>query len=126
MVNTLIVEDNHYFRQSFRKILNERFPEMDIVEAGNAREAIDICARGCQEMVFLDINLPLGNGLDVCRTIRNDHPGTVIFILTNYDLPEYRQAAYRHGANHFIPKDARQEEVFSLVETEMQKKRGSA
>jgi DNA-binding NarL/FixJ family response regulator len=121
MVDTLIVEDNHYFRQSFRKILHERFPEMDITEAGDAREAIDFCSRTGPEFVFLDINLPLGNGLDVCRSIRNDYPGTVIFILTNYDLPEYRQAALRNGADHFISKDTHQDVIFSLVEREMRK-----
>lgn len=52
----------------------------------------------------MDINLPGENGLELTRKIKATHPETTIIILTSYDLPEYRQAAYEHGANSFLVK----------------------
>jgi DNA-binding NarL/FixJ family response regulator len=60
---------------------------------------------------FMDINLPGENGLELTRKIKATHPETPITILTSYDLPEYRQAAYEYGANSFLVKGS-----FTLAE----------
>lgn len=57
-------------------------------------------------LVFMDINLPGENGLDLTRKIKQSFPKTVVVILTNYDLPEYRETAYRYGANYFLSKSS--------------------
>jgi YesN/AraC family two-component response regulator len=121
MIATLLVEDNLFFRQSIKWILKERFPLLDISEAGDGLEALEYCHQTSPDLVFLDINLPKLNGLELCKSIREEYPATVIIILTNYDIPEYRQAAMKNGADHFLLKDLRQEEVLSLVALELGK-----
>jgi YesN/AraC family two-component response regulator len=121
MITTLLVEDNLFFRQSIRWILKERFPLLDISEAGDGLEALEYCHQTSPDLVFLDINLPKLNGLELCKSIREEYPATVIIILTNYDIPEYRQVAMKNGADHFLLKDLRQEEILSLVALELGK-----
>jgi DNA-binding NarL/FixJ family response regulator len=55
-------------------------------------------------MIFMDINLPGENGLEATRKIKARHEHTLIVILTGHDIPEYRQQAFRNGADYFISK----------------------
>jgi DNA-binding NarL/FixJ family response regulator len=119
MVTALLVEDNEFFRRSFKKILNDRFPLLWIVESGTCREALRLCLECLPDLVFADINLPDGNGLDLSRTLRQQYPNVTILILTSYDLPEYRQAAFANGINYFFPKDSSHEVILSMVKTEL-------
>jgi DNA-binding NarL/FixJ family response regulator len=119
MVTALLVEDNEFFRKSFKKILNDRFPLLMVFEAGTCREALEMCLECFPDLVFADINLPDGNGLGLSRTLRSQYPKIIILVLTNYDLPEYRQAAEANGANYFFHKDSNHEVILSMVESEL-------
>lgn len=115
---TLIVEDNVSFRQTLLEILAARFPFMSIEEAGEGEEALQKINLLVPDLIFMDIKLPGENGLHLTQKIKAKYPEVVIIILTSYDFPEYREAAYRYGANHFIVKGlAPNEEILALVES---------
>lgn len=115
--NVLIVEDNQTFRQALTEVLKSQFPYLAIEEAGNSAEAFEKIDMFSPNLVFMDIKLPGENGLDITRRIKAQHPDIVIMILTSYDLPEYRDVAFRYGANHFIVKGSSTfEEISSLIE----------
>ena len=105
-LKTLIVEDNAFFRQSFKERLQMLFPVMVIQEAANAREALQQFTAFCPELVFMDIRLPDGNGLEVTKKIMANDPNVTVIILTNYDLPEYREAALPIGAKTYLDKNS--------------------
>ncbi len=116
MFTTLIVEDNCTFRQSLREVLRGHFPDMTIMEAGSGQETWRQFENFAPSLVFMDLRLPNGNGLDLTREIKAVHPETVVVILTSYDLPEYREAALRHGASHFLTKGSvTSDELAALV-----------
>ena len=100
----LLVEDNATFRRVLQKSLRECFPCMIIAEAGDGEEALGKIDTLFPNLIFMDINLPGENGLELTRKIKATHPETPIIILTSYDLPEYRQAAYDYGADNFLVK----------------------
>jgi len=50
----------------------------------------------------VDIKLPGVNGLELTKKIKAAHPSITIFILTNYDIPEYREAAFQYGADRVV------------------------
>jgi two-component system response regulator YesN len=116
MFKTLIVEDNGAFRQSLKRILVARFPSMDIGEAADGKEALQKVDAVEPNLIFVDIKLPGGNGLELTKRIKADHPKITIIILTSYDLPEYREAANQCGANYFLSKDISTEELLKLVQ----------
>jgi len=105
MQKVLIVDDNTLFRNSLRKFLHFRLPSLVISEAKDREEALGITKTFLPDLIFMDIHLPDGNGLELIRTIRGLYHDVKIVILTNYDVPEYREAAFRYKADQFILKD---------------------
>ncbi len=123
VVSALIVEDNPSFRGSLKEILGARFPQMAVDEVGSGEEALEKMARLRPDLMFLDIRLPGQNGLELTRRVRKDDTDVVILILTNYDLPEFREAAYRYGVNYFFSKStSSMEEIVTAVEVILRQK----
>lgn len=101
----LIVEDNQVFREVLRDTLCCRFPSIRVLEAEDLAEGGARLTEGAPDVVFLDIGLPDGNGLDLAEVIARERPGTKVVVCTNHDIPEYREAAARRGATHFLAKE---------------------
>jgi len=104
MIKTLIVEDNNDFRLTLRGILAKRFPFMAFHEAMNGKEALQQIDSFEPDLIFLDINLPDSNGLEITKNLRKYNCEAKIIILTSYNLPEYRDAAIQNGADYFLSK----------------------
>jgi CheY-like chemotaxis protein len=102
----LIVEDNAFFLQFLKETLRSRLPLADLLEAANGEEALREIKTLPPDAIFMDLRLPGANGLELTRKIKAQYPDIVVVILTNYDLPEYREAAYESGADHFILKES--------------------
>jgi DNA-binding NarL/FixJ family response regulator len=120
---TLLVEDNAAFRQSLKEILNTQFPSMIIEEAADADEAMQKVVTLLPHLIFMDIKLPGGNGLDLTKKIKKNYPGISIVILTSYDFLEYRQAASQYGADRFLSKGSvTRELIVGLVQSFLEKK----
>lgn len=106
MERILIVDDNAFFLQFLKETLHSRFPSIDILEAANGEEALQKIKTLPPDAIFMDLRLPGEDGLDLTKKIKAQYPDIIVVILTNYDLPEYREAAYQCRANHFLPKDS--------------------
>jgi len=106
MKRVLIVDDNTFFLQFLRQTLHSRFPSLEIAEAADGEEAMQKIKTFHPEGVFMDLRLPGENGLELTKKIKAQYPDIIVVIITNYDLPEYRKAAYESRADHFISKDS--------------------
>ena len=106
MFKILIVDDNAAFRQSLIEILCADYTNTIIAESADAADAIDKVNKFEPDLVFMDINLPDGNGLSLTKDIKLDHSNITIFVITSHDIPEYHQAAFQLGASYFMSKDA--------------------
>ena len=100
----LLVDDHTGYRRTVSGLLRSRFPEIQVEEAGDAVEALDKVARYSIDLVLMDIRLPGENGIELTRVIKSAHLATSVVILSGYDLPQYRQAAFRGGADCFLYK----------------------
>ena len=115
---TFIVEDNAPFRQTLLEGLSTRFPGMIFAEASIAQEVLPKVETFLPDLIFMDIKIPGESGLSLTQKIKARYPETLVIILTGYDMPEYRQAAYERGANYFLVKgSATNEEILGLVES---------
>ncbi|MGO9690614.1 MAG: response regulator transcription factor [Syntrophobacteraceae bacterium] len=116
MCPILIVEDNPLLRDTLRGMLTARFPSIMVQEASNAEEALSEFEKINPCLIFMDIRLPDKNGLEIISTIKETNPEIEIIILTSHDLPEYREAAFRSGASHFLAKgNVKIDDITSLV-----------
>jgi two-component system OmpR family response regulator len=103
-VRVLLVEDS--------KILTERLTETidqiaDVHLIGTAETeaaAMALVARERVDVIILDLHLRQGTGFGVMRTLATTQFKPQIIVLTNYDLPEYKNAAFALGATHFLDK----------------------
>ena len=116
VTRAILVEDDIEFRQCVKKILSSRYPSIQLIEAGDGKEAMSKIDLLPPDMIFMDIQLPDQNGLELTRMIKARHPNAIIVILSNHDLTEYRETAYRNGANYYISKDSPLGEFLSLIE----------
>jgi len=105
MFKILIVDPNVPFRRALKKVLINRFPFVDILEAVDAIGAAAIVQDSDPNLIFLEIHLPSESGLDLARRIKSARPEIIIVILASYNLPEYKKAAEESGIEHFVPKD---------------------
>ena len=105
MFNTLLVEDNVSYRKKLSDALFLHFPLIGVDEVGDGREALSKVEYQRPNLIFMDIQLPGVNGLDVTKEIKRVYNEIVVVILTSNGLPEYREQAFRNGADYFLSKD---------------------
>jgi CheY-like chemotaxis protein len=105
MFNTLLVEDNVNYRRTLSDVLLLHFPLISVDEAGDGREALSKVEYRRPNLIFMDIQLPGENGLEVTKEIKRVYNEIVVVILTSNGLPEYRQQAFLNGADYFLSKE---------------------
>jgi DNA-binding NarL/FixJ family response regulator len=58
------------------------------------------------DFIFLDVRLPDGSGFDLCGHVKQAFPHAIVILMTDYDIPEYGDAALRSGADLLISKSS--------------------
>ena len=121
MFYTMLVDANVSFRQALSDVLLVYFPSISVEETGNVTEALSKVECLRPNIIFLDIQLPGGNGLELSKEIKQMYNDIVIVILTTNNLPEHRQQAFENGANHYISKrdDSCMEDILVRIEETM-------
>jgi DNA-binding NarL/FixJ family response regulator len=104
MEKVLIVDDNSIFRELIRETLHSRLPSLNVAEARDRKEALKMIQASPPDLIFTEIRLPDGSGLELSRQVKRLSPSVRIVILTNYDEPYYRDAAYRLKVDHYVTK----------------------
>jgi len=114
----LLVEDSAIFRTLLKETLRSGFPSLEISEASDGEQAMQIIAASPPDLIFMDIKLPGENGLALTAKIKAEYPDMIIIVLTSYDTPEYREAAVKAKADHFLTKGLSSKEgILTLVES---------
>jgi DNA-binding NarL/FixJ family response regulator len=117
-LKTLLVEDNVEYRGMLAELLHARFPEIEIYEADDGGAAIDCVQMARPDLIFMDIQLSGDNGLQVTQNIKKIDATVEVVILSNMDIPEYRQAAFRLGADSYICKGSSSCKIDIIARTE--------
>lgn len=118
MSEVLIVEDDARFRKRLRDSLASRFPSVVFREAANGKQALQEINSSQPNFIFMDIRLGDDDGLKLTKEIKQLYPHILISILTSYEFPEYRDAAFKNGADFFLVKGAAKlSEIAELLET---------
>jgi CheY-like chemotaxis protein len=116
-LKVLIVEDSFLFRQLLKETLHDRFPSIGIYEATDGEEALRKVEAFLPDLIFMDIRLPGGNGLDLTKRIKALHPNIIVVIITAYDMPEYREVSRQYADYFFSKGSSTTENIFALVQS---------
>lgn len=111
----LIVDDHPLMRGGLRKLI-ELEPDMQVVaEAGNGEEALHLAQRLQPNVVLLDINLPMLNGLEVTRRLKAIHRHIAVVLLTAHDQAEQVFYAMQAGASAYCTKSVEADHLFKVI-----------
>jgi two-component system, chemotaxis family, chemotaxis protein CheY len=103
MKSCLVVDDSKVIRKVARRILEEL--DFSIDEAIDGQDALERCRQAMPDVVLLDWNMPVMNGLDFLKTLRASdlQQPVVVFCTTENDMAHIK-AAIEAGANEYIMK----------------------
>jgi DNA-binding NarL/FixJ family response regulator len=108
MIRVVVADDQPLVRMGLRTLIETEDGVRFAGEAADGREALALIQSTRPDVVFLDIRMPLMDGLEVLRRVSAD-PACAevkIVMLTTFDLDEYVFEALRTGASGFLVKDS--------------------
>jgi two-component system, NarL family, response regulator DevR len=106
-VRVFVVDDHEVVRRGIADLLGTA-DDLEVVgEAGTAAEALARIPAARPDVAVLDVRLPDGSGIDVCREIRSALPDVRCLILTSYDDDDAILAAVMAGASGYLLKEIR-------------------
>lgn len=105
MTTIFLVDDHEIVRRGIAELL-DREPDLEVVgEAGDATHALARIAATLPDVAVLDVRLPDGDGIELCREVRSRHPDVRCLILTAYDDDEATMSAVLAGASGYVLKN---------------------
>jgi two-component system, NarL family, response regulator DevR len=115
MVRVFLLDDHDIVRRGLTHMF-ERESDIEVVgEAGTAEEALSRIPPTRPDVALLDVRLPDGDGVEVCREIRSRHPEIQCLMLTSFSDDEALFDAIMAGASGFILKRVKSEEIVQAV-----------
>lgn len=113
-LRVVVVDDQQLVRSGFSMILSVE-PGIEVVgEASDGRAAIELVERLRPDLVLMDVQMPVMDGIEATREIASRNLGRVI-ILTTFDRDDYLIDALRAGASGFLLKNAEPERLIDAV-----------
>jgi DNA-binding NarL/FixJ family response regulator len=116
-IRVLLVDDHALFREGLRFLLEDQEgEEIEVVgEAEDGLEAVRQATKLKPNVVLMDINMPVLDGVEATRLILKNDESMGIIILTMYPQDEYVVEALKAGAKAYILKDTRSKELLQVI-----------
>ncbi len=103
-LRVLLVEDSKVLTERLTEAIRQ-IPQVELIgTADTEAAAVASATRDAVDVIILDLHLKQGTGFGVMRALATTQLKPRIIVLTNYDLPEYKNAAIALGATHFLDK----------------------
>ncbi|MEG6615038.1 response regulator transcription factor [Peptococcaceae bacterium 1198_IL3148] len=118
-IMVMLIEDHNVFREGLKKLIDLEENMSVIAEAGTFQEALKNVSEQV-DVILLDINLPDGDGLELCSIFKQKYPGIKHVALTTYDDAVFIKKAMDSGVKGFIPKYAFFDEIKRAIITTYQ------
>lgn len=116
MIKVQIVDDHKMFVEGLTKIINESGIAKVINTAHTTAECRKMLFDNLPDILLLDINLPDGNGIDLCSELKNEYPKLKILALTSHSEFSVINRMLENGASGYVLKNAMSEEILQAIE----------
>ncbi|KGK14933.1 response regulator [Vibrio navarrensis] len=116
-IRIVIVDDHQVVLDGFIARL-EIEPEIEVVgTASNGLEALDAVRRHKPDVVLMDISMPIMNGIEATRLIKEELPESKVLMLTMHDNREYIMKVMQEGAVGYMLKEISAEKMVQAIKT---------
>ncbi|MFS8100788.1 response regulator transcription factor [Lentzea alba] len=112
-VRVLLVDDHEVVRRGLREMLDDEEDISVVAEAGSVDEAVTRAQKTPPDVAVVDVQLPDGSGVDLCRSLRD--LGIRCLVLTAFDDEEALVGAIMAGASGYLLKQVRGQDVVTAV-----------
>ena len=116
MYNVLLADDEVLERTYLRYILEKSQLCRCVFEASNGQEAVELTSRYPVDVIFMDVRMPVMNGLEAIQAIKREHPDIVVIVNSAYAEFDFAKEAMHHGANAYLLKPTQGEEILATLE----------
>ena len=117
MYQLLIVDDEKQTREGIKRLLEWQDYGIEICgEAGNGQEALKIIERQRPDIILLDIQMPVMNGLELAKIIHAGYQECKFIVLSGYDDFALVRQAMKYGAVDYLLKPSGKEEIIQTIE----------
>lgn len=114
-INLLIADDHALIREGLRKILSIE-PHINVVgEVADGEQAVAFCRQNDVDILLLDINMPIMNGIEACRKIKEIKPQLGIIALTIHDQDDYLFELIKYGISGYVLKDVHPHQLIQTI-----------
>jgi len=103
--SVLLVDDHALLRTGVANIINQEADLHVVAEAGNGIEALEAYDKFHPDVTLLDLRMPVMEGVEVVRRLRERDPRARVIVLTTYDTDEEISRALKAGAKAYVLKD---------------------
>lgn len=119
MNRLLLCEKNKYFKEAILRLLQGRFPNLDIKWVLSCEECLSEAKDFKPDILILGINIYTGSKeLEILPRLREKHPTAYIILFTDYTIEEYRIEAILRGANYIISRASwTGKEILALIKS---------
>jgi DNA-binding NarL/FixJ family response regulator len=111
----LVVDDHVLFRTGVANIINQEADLRVVAEAANGEDALAAFERYHPDVTLLDLRMPVMEGVEVVRRLRERDSQAKVIVLTTYDTDEDISRALRAGAKAFVLKDITAEALVACI-----------
>lgn len=120
MYTVLLADDHVLFREGLRGLI-QHWDDFEVIgEASNGMEAIQACEKRLPDLILMDITMPVLNGLDATRRIKENFPTANIVILTVSEDEEDLFGAIKNGAQGYVLKNMPARRLHDMLRGVMQ------
>jgi DNA-binding NarL/FixJ family response regulator len=117
MIRVMIVDDQVLIREGLKMILSICSDIEVICEASNGREAVEKLKEFIPDIILMDIRMPVMDGVEAAKLIKERYKSIKIIILTTFNEDEYIFEALKNGADGYILKDVKSDEIIKGIKT---------
>jgi len=114
---TIIIADDHQMFIDGIKVLLQQDPAISVVgEALNGQALLDLLEKQTSDIILMDINMPVIDGIEATKIIRKKYPTIKVLMLTMYNTRQYITSMIAAGANGYILKNTGKEELMKAIQ----------
>jgi DNA-binding NarL/FixJ family response regulator len=111
----LLVDDHALLRTGVANIINQEADLRVVAEAGNGVEALEAYEHHRPDITLLDLRMPVMEGVEVVRQIRQRDPNARVIVLTTYDTDDEISRALKAGAKAYVLKDISADALIACI-----------